>query len=37
LQLALTVKGKDRIIDQILQERVDKTKAEMQNGGDKQW
>lgn len=37
LQLALSVKGKDKIIDQILQERVDKTKAEMQNGGDKQW
>lgn len=37
LQLYLSEKGKDAKIDKYLKERVDKTKAEMQNGGDKQW
>lgn len=37
LQLALSVKGKDPKIDKILDERVKKTKHEMENGGDKQW
>ena len=37
LQLALSVKGKDPKIDKILEDRVRKTKQEMQNGGDKQW
>ena len=37
LQLALSVKGKDAKIDKILEDRVQKTKAEMLNGGDKQW
>jgi len=37
LQLALSVKGKDDKIDNILNERVRLTKQEMENGGDKQW
>ena len=37
LQLYLTEKGKDPIIDRYLKERVDKTKLEMEQGGDKQW
>lgn len=37
LQLYLSEKGKDAKIDKYLKERVDKTKAEMQSGGDKQW
>ena len=37
LQLALSVKGKDTKIDRFLEERVNKTKQEMLNGGDKQW
>lgn len=37
LQLALSVKGKDPRIDKILEDRVRKTKQEMNNGGDKQW
>ena len=37
LQLALSVKGQDEKIDKILDERVKKTKHEMETGGDKQW
>jgi hypothetical protein len=37
LQLALSVKGKDDKIDNILNERVRLTKQEMESGGDKQW
>ena len=37
LQLALTLKGKDPKIDNLMQERVNKTKREMETGGDKQW
>ena len=37
LQLALSVKGQDHKIDKILDERVKKTKREMETGGDKQW
>ena len=37
LQLALSVKGKDPVIDRYLDERVRKTKQEMEIGGDKQW
>jgi len=37
LQLSLSVKGKDPRIDRILEDRVIKTKQEMNNGGDKQW
>lgn len=37
LQLALSVKGQDPKIDKILDERVKKTKHEMETGGDKQW
>lgn len=37
LQLALSVKGKDPRIDKILEDRVRKTKREMESGGDKQW
>lgn len=37
LQLYLSEKGKDPKIDQILLERVNKTKREMEVGGDKQW
>ena len=37
LQLALSVKGKDDKIDRLLNERVIKTKQEMEQGGDRQW
>lgn len=37
LQLYLSVKGKDEKIDRYLEERVRKTKQEMEIGGDKQW
>ena len=37
LQLALSIKGKDVKIDNLMQERVNKTKREMETGGDKQW
>ena len=37
LQLALSVKGQDEKIDNILNERIRLTKAEIENGGDKQW
>ena len=37
LQLYLSVKGKDEKIDRYLEERVRKTKHEMEIGGDKQW
>lgn len=37
LQLALSIKGKDTKIDRLMEERVLKTKREMEVGGDKQW
>lgn len=37
LQLYLSVKGKDERIDSILEEAVEKTKKEMETGGDQQW
>lgn len=37
LQLYLEQKGKDERIDKILEEAVNQTRLEMQNGGDKQW
>lgn len=37
LQLYLSEKGKDARIDNYLKERVNKTKKEMETGGDKQW
>ena len=37
LQLALSVKGVDERIDKFLDERVEKCKKEVKNGGDKQW
>ena len=37
LQLALSVKGKDKKIDNILEERVKKTKKEVLEGKDRQW
>lgn len=37
LQLYLSEKGKDPIIDQILEERVKMTREEMLNGNDRQW
>ena len=37
LQLALSVKGEDARIDKYLEERVEKCKREVKNGGDKQW
>ena len=37
LQLYLSVKGVDKKIDDILKNRLDKAKLEMQNGGDRQW
>ena len=37
LQLALSIKGQDAKIDRLMEERVRKTKMEMDMGGDKQW
>ena len=37
LQLYLSVKGKDSKIDKILEEAVNRTKQEMNSGGDSQW
>ena len=37
LQLALSVKGKDERIDRYLEERVRKTKMEVEQNGDRQW
>lgn len=37
LQLYLSVQGKDKEIDRYLKSRVEKTKKEMLDGGDKQW
>ena len=37
LQLALSVKGKDKKIDNILEERVKNTKKEVLEGKDRQW
>lgn len=37
LQLALSVKGQDEKIDKILDDRVKKTKHEMETGNDRQW
>lgn len=37
LELYLKLKGKDKKVDKILEERVKKTKNEMLNGGDRQW
>lgn len=37
LQFALSIKGQDPQIDRLMEERVNKTKNEINNGGDKQW
>ena len=37
LQLALTLKGKDSKIDELMGQRVQKTKQEMESGNDRQW
>lgn len=37
LQLYLSEKGKDKTIDKFLEERVRKTREEMENGNDRQW
>lgn len=37
MQLALSVKGKDEIIDRFLNERLQKCKDEIKNGGDRQF
>ena len=37
LKLYLTYQGKDERIDKIIQDRVKKTKLEVENGGDAQW
>lgn len=37
LQLYLSVKGKDKKIDEFLEERINKTENEVKTGGDKQW
>ena len=37
MQLALSVKGKDNIIDSLMEERLYKTKREIEQGGDRQW
>lgn len=36
-QLYLTYKGKDNKMDKIMEQRVERTKLEMLNGGDMQW
>ena len=37
LQLALSIKGKDTKIDRLMEQRVNKTKREMEEGKDRQW
>ena len=37
LQFALSVKGIDNKIDELMKENIKKTKKEMENGGDLQW
>ena len=37
LQLALTLKGKDSKIDELMEQRVQKTKQELDMNGDRQW
>ena len=37
LQLALSVKGMDPKIDEIMEKRIQKTKQEMERNGDRQW
>lgn len=37
LQLALSIKGKDAKIDKLMEQRVNKTKREMEEGKDRQW
>lgn len=37
LQFYLTVKGKDERVDQILKNRIDMAKKELDEGGDRQW
>ena len=37
LQLALSIKGKDSKIDRLMEERIRKTKREMESGNDRQW
>ncbi|MBO7527326.1 MAG: glycosyltransferase family 2 protein, partial [Clostridia bacterium] len=37
LQLALSIKGQDAKIDRLMEERVRKTKFEMEQNGDRQW
>lgn len=37
LQFALSVKGQDRKIDQLMEQRINKTKKEIDEGGDRQW
>ena len=37
LQLYLSLKGKDKLIDEIMEDRVKRTRQEMLSGGDKQW
>ena len=37
IQLALSVKGRDRIVDEYMQERIRLTKNEVDSGGDRQW
>ena len=37
MQLYLSVKNKDKKIDELLKQRLEKTKKEMLDGGDRQW
>ena len=37
LQFYLTIKGKDPKVDEILRNRLEMTKREIENGGDRQW
>ena len=37
LQFALSIKGKDTKIDRLMEQRVNKTKREMEEGKDRQW
>ena len=37
LQFALSIKGQDHKIDQLMEQRINKTKKEIDEGGDRQW
>ena len=37
LQLALSIQGKDKVIDELMKKRIAKTKQEIEKKGDQQW